>query len=223
MNRFSARVLLLIFPSLWGCPLWAQSPAPHVQAAKAHSKSSAAKVAPIVRQQLFGSIRGGALILAGAVVFVLLIACANVANLLLARGSRRGRELAIHAALGASRRQLAELGAESLLLSLAGAILGDIATGWIPPGIPGFEEAGGLKQNTDLDYLANPAGDPAVAAKYMNLAAKEGVPVKNGKYAGTQKLLTIATNADPGKKTAEVAQGQLQNLGFQLLQTAGQF
>src|SRR6267154_779184 len=56
MNRLSARVLLLIFPSLWGCPLWAQSPAPHVQAAKARSKSSAAKVAPIARQQLFGSI-----------------------------------------------------------------------------------------------------------------------------------------------------------------------
>ena len=56
MNRFSARVLLLIFPSLWGCPLWAQNPAPHVQAAKARGKSSAAKVAPIARQQLFGSI-----------------------------------------------------------------------------------------------------------------------------------------------------------------------
>src|SRR5712675_973249 len=56
MNRFSARVLLLIFPSLWGCPLWAQSPAPHVQAAKARSKSSAANVAPIASQQLFGSI-----------------------------------------------------------------------------------------------------------------------------------------------------------------------
>src|SRR5712675_2601175 len=56
MNRFSARVLLLIFPSLWGCPLWAQNPAPHVQAAKARSKSSAAKVAPIARQQLFASI-----------------------------------------------------------------------------------------------------------------------------------------------------------------------
>src|SRR6266478_9194237 len=56
MNRFSARVLLLIFPSLWGCPLWAQSPAPHVEVAKARSKSSAAKVAPIARQQLFGSI-----------------------------------------------------------------------------------------------------------------------------------------------------------------------
>jgi len=56
MNRFSARVLLLIFPFLCGCPLWAQNPAPHVQAAKARSKSSAAKVAPIATQQLFGSI-----------------------------------------------------------------------------------------------------------------------------------------------------------------------
>jgi tetratricopeptide (TPR) repeat protein len=56
MNRFSARVLLLIFPSLCGCPLWAQNPAQHVQAAKARSKSSAAKVAPIAPQQLFGSI-----------------------------------------------------------------------------------------------------------------------------------------------------------------------
>jgi predicted Zn-dependent protease len=56
MNRFSARVLLLIFPSLLGCPAWAQTSAPHVEVAKARSKSSAAKVAPIARQQLFGSI-----------------------------------------------------------------------------------------------------------------------------------------------------------------------
>ena len=56
MNRFSARVLLLIFPSLLGCPAWAQTSAPHVEVAKARSKSSAAKVAPISRQQLFGNI-----------------------------------------------------------------------------------------------------------------------------------------------------------------------
>ena len=48
-----------------------------------------------------------------------------------------------------------------------GPVLGDIANGWIPPGIPGFEEAGGLKQNTNLDFLKNPGGDPAVAKKYM--------------------------------------------------------
>src|SRR6266404_2178403 len=56
MNRFSARVLLLIFPSLWGYAAWAQSSAPRVEVAKAHNASSAARIAPIARQQLFGSI-----------------------------------------------------------------------------------------------------------------------------------------------------------------------
>ena len=100
----------------------------------------------------------------------------------------------------------------ALRLTRGGAILGDIANGWIPPGIPGFEEAGGLKQNADLDYLKNPTGDPAVAKKYM-LAAKQedpSLPIDaNGKWTGGDKILTIATNADPGKKTAEVFQGQM--------------
>jgi peptide/nickel transport system substrate-binding protein len=108
---------------------------------------------------------------------------------------------------------------EALRLTRGGAILGDIANGWIPPGIPGFEEAGGLKQNIDLDYLKNPKGDPAVANKYM-MAAKEedpSLPIDaNGKWTGGEKVLTIATNADPGKKTAEVFQGQMEQLGFKL-------
>jgi peptide/nickel transport system substrate-binding protein len=107
----------------------------------------------------------------------------------------------------------------ALRLTRGGAILGDIANGWIPPGLPGFEESGGLKQNTDLDYLAHPEGDPAVAKKYM-LAAKQDDPSlpidANGKWTGSEKLLTIATNADPGKKTAEVFQGQMEQLGFKL-------
>jgi peptide/nickel transport system substrate-binding protein len=107
----------------------------------------------------------------------------------------------------------------ALRLTRGGAILGDIANGWIPPGIPGFEEAGGLKQNEDLDYLKSPTGDPAVAKKYM-LAAKEqdpSLPIDaNGKWTGGDKILTIATNADPGKKTAEVFQGQIEELGFKL-------
>jgi peptide/nickel transport system substrate-binding protein len=108
---------------------------------------------------------------------------------------------------------------DALRLTRGGKVLGDIATGWIPPGIPGFEEAGGLKQNTDLDFLAHPEGDAAVAKKYM-LAAKEqdpSLPIDaNGKWTGGEKILTIATNADPGKKTAEVFQGQMQQLGFRL-------
>jgi peptide/nickel transport system substrate-binding protein len=108
---------------------------------------------------------------------------------------------------------------DALRLTRGGKVLGDIATGWIPPGIPGFEEAGGLKQNTDLDFLAHPAGDPAIAKKYM-LAAKQqdpSLPIDaNGKWTGGEKILTIATNADPGKKTAEVFQGQMEQLGFKL-------
>jgi peptide/nickel transport system substrate-binding protein len=107
----------------------------------------------------------------------------------------------------------------ALRLTRGGQILGDIANGWIPAGIPGFNEAGGLKQNTDLDYLANPNGDPAVSKKYM-LAAKQqdpSLPIDaNGKWTGGDKILTMATNADPGKKTAEVFQGQMEQLGFKL-------
>ena len=107
----------------------------------------------------------------------------------------------------------------ALRLTRGGAILGDIATGWIPPGIPGFEEAGGLKQNTDLDYLANPAGDPRRWPRSTcwpprsRTRACRSTPTASGP-AG-EKILTIATNADPGKKTAEVFQGQIEKLGLQ--------
>ena len=56
MNRFSARVLLLIFLSLLGFPAWAQDSAPRVEVAKARNTSSSARIAPIGREQLFGSI-----------------------------------------------------------------------------------------------------------------------------------------------------------------------
>jgi len=107
----------------------------------------------------------------------------------------------------------------ALRLTRGGAVLGDIANGWIPPNIPGFNEAGGLKQNTNLDFLASPTGDAAVAKKYMLAAKKEdpSLPIDaSGKWTGSEKLLTVADNADPGKKTAEVFQGQMAKLGFKL-------
>jgi putative ABC transport system permease protein len=160
-----------------------------------------------LQESMIGDTRMPLLVLLGAVGLVLLIACANVANLLLARASSRKRELATRAALGAGRGQIIrQLLTESLALSLTGGVLG-LILGFVgvrlllainPGDIPRLGEEGSAV-TLDLNVLLFTLGVslftgilfglvPAITASRPNLAAtlnengsRSGMSIRSGK------------------------------------------
>ena len=117
-----------------------------------------------LHEEIVGDVRQPLLILFGTAALVLLIACANVANLLLARAASRQRELAIRAALGAGRRRLiAQLLTESLVLAAVGGAAGLLLAAW------GIQALPSLAPST-LPRLTGVRIDTAVVL-YTSLAA----------------------------------------------------
>jgi putative ABC transport system permease protein len=142
------------------------------------------------RNQFFGSIRPALLVLLGTVGFVLLIACANVANLLLGRAARRRRELAIRFTMGASRARIArQLLTETMILAVAGGSAGALLAFW----------------GTDLLLALSPKGlidANALTVDFRVLTFLTALTILTGFLFGLLPAL-LATRTSPGDSLKE--------------------
>ncbi len=151
-----------------------------------------------LHEKTVGAVGELLLLLLGAAGFVLLIACANVANLLLARASAREREMALRAALGASRwRLLRQLMTENVLLSALGSSLGVLLANWAVPALRSMLPAALPRKDAillDGSVLLFAAAIAVVAAIIFGLA-----PLLQAIRLDLQNSLKESARSSPGR------------------------
>ena len=174
-------------------------------------KGSGIELVPL-KKDIVGDVQGILLVLLGAVGFVLLIACVNMANLLLARSTGRAREFGIRAALGASRtRVIRQLLTESILLATAGGAFGLALANWgtqavlavLPEAIPRADQIGldvhvllftlGISVLTGILFGLVPA--LKIARPDLQETLKEGGRGSSGTRHRTQRVLVAVEMA----------------------------
>lgn len=181
----------------------------HIDALNPATERGQGTIIVPLKQELVGDISSTFVLLLGAVGVVLLIACANVANLLLARSATRNREFAVRRALGAGRAQIiGQIITESVLLSCAGGVLG-LATAKfglaallrsIPVNLPRIENIGinasvllfVLGVSVIVGFLFALAPALKYASTDLQTSIREGGRGSTGGHQGTQAALAIA-------------------------------